>query len=839
MTAPAKTILPDNVLVRPLAAGEPVTYWRLGATSQARYDVPDQPMKGEMDPFFFLTKHKNFIPHEYPCRTQFAAERRGRRPQPMSEPAMERVWLPFASPRVDLSGFWFRPTVIGTWAETSIDCDASGEAILRLRTCGGAILFVNGQEIGWTAPYGRNLESAEEFAARLKAGRNDIRIWFDDLAERDARYYFQLDYVAGPTAAHALPIPVDASIADRMEAALGSMRFDRATYDDGEVALISDVALPSDARVTVAIEGDFMSIEEPVHLELTMKAGALRLPVAWASDLPADFRHFNVMLEIGGYAVSRVYGVEICHATRQGAAPADLLRRIDEALNEVAEHAEMDTVCALARLATWRRGERTDAMIAASLPAIEDCHDCADFILEPLLWSRAVYARDMDPALVARIDAAILGYRYWMDEPGNDVQWYFSENHALLFHTAAYLAGHILPEARFVRSGRLGAEQSEVGGGRVRAWLDHFEQWEMAEFNSAPYFPIDLKGLCTLYALAPDADIRDRAGKAIIRLLEIIARSAHHGQMTGAQGRSYEHTLRASRSLELSGICRMVWGKGSYGMRFHALPQLALCLRDHGLTVPAELSAIASVSGDEHWEWVFAQGQDRFARLYHYKTRAYAMGTAAAYRWNQWGYQETAIQMRLGQNPDAQIWINHPGEVLQSGYGRPSYWGGSGTLPRVHQYRGLAVVVFDCFVEQPGFTHAWFPRGMFSASRLDDTLALAEADDAFALIRTSGQITEVASGPTAGNELRVAGHKATWIVRLGDRASSGSLEAFAARFGSLTARDGDNGALIVDDPDYGEVRFDDNGTARAEGRIVDPSVWTVQGQATRLDAGQR
>lgn len=838
MSAPARSVDTTHVLRRPLPIGAPVTYWRLGPTLQSRYNVPDQPMKGEMDPFFFLTKHKNFIPHEYPCRTQFAAERRGSRPQPAPETVVERVWLPFASPRVDLSGFWFRPTVIGTWAETSIDCAASGEATLRLRTCGGAILFVNGSEIGWMAPYGRNLETAEEFKAPLSAGRNEIRIWFDDLAERDARYYFQLDYLTGPAASHGLPIPVDGSLADRMEAALDSMRFDRATYDDGEVALISDVTLPADANVAVAIEGDFMSIEAPVRFARTLKAGALRLPIAGATDLPADFRHFKVTLEIGGYAVSRVYGVEICHAALQGAAPDALAARIDEALDQVAEHAEADTVRALARLSTGRGGAKTDAMIAASLPAIEDCHDCADFILVPLLWSRAIYAGGIDPDIVKRIDSAILGYRYWMDEPGNDVQWYFSENHALLFHTAAYLAGHILPQARFVRSRRPGSEQSAVGAGRVRAWLDHFEHWEMAEFNSAPYFPIDLKGLCALYALAPHADIRERAGKAIIRLLEIVARSAHHGQITGAQGRSYEHTLRASRSLELSGICRMVWGKGNYGMRFHALPQLALCLRDHGLAVPAELAAIASVPGNQHWEWTFAQGQDRFARLYHYKTRDYAMGTAAAYRWNQWGYQETVVQIRLGQNPDAQIWINHPGEVLQSGYGRPSYWGGSGTLPRVHQYRGLAVVVFDCFGEQPDFTHAWFPCGMFSAARVDGSLALAEADDAFALIRTSGALVEVESGPTAGNELRVAGRKATWIVRLGDRASSGSLDTFAARFGGLAVRDDADGALVVVDPDYGEVRFGNDGTATAEGRTVDPSQWTIGGNAIRLDAGR-
>ena len=153
-------------------------------------------------------------------------------------------------------------------------------------------------------------------------------------------------------------------------------------------------------------------------------------------------------------------------------------------------------------------------MLDAALGPIDDCWDCADFALVPLLWARTRYAPPLSAALRDRIDRTVLGYRYWLDEPGNDVQWYFSENHALLFHTAAYLAGHLLPDGRFVRSGRTGSEQSATGRDRVRAWLDHFERWEMAEFNSAPYFPIDLKGLTALFALAPDADIRARAGRA-------------------------------------------------------------------------------------------------------------------------------------------------------------------------------------------------------------------------------------------------------------------------------------------------------------------------------------
>jgi hypothetical protein len=826
----------DTALRRPLAQGEPVVYWHLGATAESRYDVSDQPMRGEMDPFFFLTKHKNFIPHEYPCRTQFAEERRGKRP--LVEGAFEgvRTWLPFGSPRVDLSGFWFRATVLGTWARTRIAAAGGGNATLRLRTCGGAVLFVNGAEAGWMAPYSRNLEAAQDFDVALEAGDNEIVIWFDDLAERDARYFFQLDYLDGPAVAHAMPTGIDGANAAAMEDALDAMHFERHAYAGGEVALVTDAPLPVAVDVSISIEGDFMSIEKPTAISTRLDAGKTRIAVANAQDLPADFRHFKVTLSHGGFNASRVYGVEICHAERQGVAPPALADRVTEALDEVALHSESDTVRALARLATGRGGPETDAMIVGALPAIEDCHDCADFILVPLLWCRSAHGKAIDPLVRQRIDSAVLGYRYWMDEPGNDVQWYFSENHALLFHTAAYLAGHMLPQARFVRSGRTGSEQSAVGLARVRAWLDHFEAWEMAEFNSAPYFPIDLKGLTSLYALAPDADVRERAGTAIVRLLEIVARSAHHGTLTGAQGRSYEHTLRAARSLELSGIARMLWGKGNYGMRFHALPQLALCLRDHGLEVPTSLHDIAIFDSDGGQEWCFAQGQDRIAKLYHYKTRDFALGTAAAYRWNEWGYQETVLQLRLGDHPDAQVWINHPGETIHSGYGRPSYWGGSGTLPRVHQYRGLAVALFDCAAEQPDFTHAWFPRDAFDESVIDGRFAFARKGEGLAMIATDRPLELVSRGPTAGNELRAPGRDAVWIVRLASTRDGQDIAALKGGFSTIRPGHEKDGLIVVDDTDYGEVRFHPDGRVEAEGRVIDPAEWTVAGTAKMLPA---
>jgi hypothetical protein len=818
-----------GLLSHTLVPGQPITLWNHFATVDTRYDVPDQPMQGEMDPFFFLTKEKNIIPHEYPCRTQFAAERRNRRPRVVPlPPQVPKVWLPFGSPRLDLSGFWFRATHVATTAICAVEVERAGRARLALRTCGGAILIVNGAEVGWMAPYRRNAETRAEFEVDLQAGGNLIEVYFDDLAERDARYYIQLDWLEGPPGVAGIAVP-DVAVAQAVETALATMHFDAPAYTCGTVALTLPRPLPCDAAVVVKVEGDFMSHQSQTAAH-SLPAGAARLELARVSDLPGDFRHFRVMLSAGGFTAGRTFGVEVCDMAAQAAVPLTLPERVDEALAWVADRAEPDTVAALARLSLGLGDARTVAMIEDTLPTIEECWDCADFALVPLLWGRTRWGGLLPDALRARVDRAILGYRYWMDEPGNDVQWYFSENHALLFHTAAYLAGTLLPDATFARSGRRGSEQAAVGLARVRAWLDHFAEWEMAEFNSAPYFPIDLKGLTALYALAPDADVRARAQAAIGRLLLHVARSAHHGVLTAAQGRSYEHTLRAGRTLELSAITRLCFGTGNLGARFHALPGLALAIRDHGLTIDPALAGVACLHDGEQ-EWTFAQGQGRFAALYHAKTADWAMGSAGAYRWFDWGYQETLVHARIGTNPDAQVWINHPGEVIHSGYGRPSYWGGSASIPRCQQYRGLAVLVFDGQPEQPDFTHAWFPAPMFDEVHLAGHTAAARAQGGALLIRAGGPLDMLREGPTTGCELRLSGRRGWWLLRAG---AATSLAPFVNRFAALNALAGDDprGIITVNDPDYGPVVFHPDGTVEAEERRLQPKDWTVAGEAS-------
>ncbi len=331
------TIANEHSLRVPLRAGQAVGHWRLGRLHEERYDVPERTMEGKMDAFFFLTKDRNFIPHQYPCRTDFIAEYRGKAPAPVTQFEPARTWLPFGSPRVDLSGFWFRPTRVECWAQTVVESDRPQNARFRFATCGGALLLVNGTEAAALTHYQRNFEDAVEVDVPLNAGPNDVRVWFADLCERDARYYFALELLQGEGLVTALPTPIPEDRAAMIERLLDGMRFERPSYDSGEVAIVFDEPAPGALDVGVTVHGDFMSIEGSVPFNRRLDEGEKRLAVAGTGELPADFRHFDVTLRDGDFEATRVLGVEICHLDSVPEPASDLPSRAQEALEHVAD----------------------------------------------------------------------------------------------------------------------------------------------------------------------------------------------------------------------------------------------------------------------------------------------------------------------------------------------------------------------------------------------------------------------------------------------------------------------------------------------------------------------
>ena len=86
-------------------------------------------------------------------------------------------------------------------------------------------------------------------------------------------------------------------------------------------------------------------------------------------------------------------------------------------------------------------------------------------------------------------------------------------------------------------------------------------------------------------------------------------------------------------------------------------------------------------------------------------------------------------------------------------------------------------------------------------------------------------------GPSAGNELRQYGMTSRWIVRV---CESDDLSSVEHRFSTLAVSREADGILVIDDPEYGAVRFHPDGSVDAEGRRILRSDYTVVGEAIML-----
>jgi hypothetical protein len=56
----------------------------------------------------------------------------------------------------------------------------------------------------------------------------------------------------------------------------------------------------------------------------------------------------------------------------------------------------------------------------------------------------------------------------------------------------------------------------------------------------------------------------------------------------------------------------------------------------------------------------------------------------------------------------------------------------------------------------------------------------------------------------------------------------------AAKFAALEVRQEADGSLVVEDPDYGTVRFQSDGVTQAQGRSIAPEDFSVRGEAMML-----
>ncbi|MFV0413906.1 MAG: hypothetical protein ACK5L3_11705 [Oscillospiraceae bacterium] len=171
---------------------------------------------------------------------------------------------------------------------------------------------------------------------------------------------------------------------------------------------------------------------------------------------------------------------------------------------------------------------------------IDKRYDCADFRLVCILRSLYHYAGFITQATQQEMKRCVLGFKYWMDEPGGDSMCYWSENHQLLFAACEYLAGQMYPQEQFTNNGMTGAQRKERGKERLHIWFETRFKLGFVEWHSNTYYEEDIAPLSLLIDCSRDAEIVQKATILLDLLLLDMAMHSYRGFFCATSGRCYE-----------------------------------------------------------------------------------------------------------------------------------------------------------------------------------------------------------------------------------------------------------------------------------------------------------
>jgi hypothetical protein len=700
---------------------------------------------------------------DLPCRKAFRATMIGRDVAFDNSWPVSRLRLPDAGSRIDFSEFWYRPTHLTRWAATILVTPEATDSAFRLTTNGGVRVFVSGVEAARFEPFRRNRSESVDIRLPLKAGANEVVVFTEDLAERDTDWYFELIRLDGAPLVARLPLDVDAAEVEDVRRLASGVRPEFGLNIDRPFALLFDEGVSRDVPVRIRIGNHVHERNVVVDRQLVLPAGERRLEVCPAGTVVDGMYHVAVEFEVAGTVVEKAIEGAFLSSLTPRPPLSGLAARKAEASSWFANNGELLIGRVLSML---HSGEIDPALLRTilerSLDFIVNREDCSDFWMVPLLWIWRDYREQLPGDLRQAVRDAIIGYRYWVDEPGNDAMWFWSENHVLCFHVTQYVAGHLFPEVVFTNSGRTGREQEYEGASKLARWFDSIEAEGLAEWNSSAYYPIDFIGLLGLQHMA-DGKLKARATGMLDRICQMVALHTTAGVPGGSQGRAYNKELLGGPLTELVSIVRIAFGTGWLNHGVTAPPMLAAS----DYEPPESAIAFADPGEGQSLEARYTQGLDHTARLVVYRTRDAQLSSVVDHNTGKHGHQQHVVDVQLSGHPLARLFVNHPGEEDPSGSHRPSFWAGNGVLPRVAQLLDVSMLVFDLGDDRIAWTHGYFGReGMDEIERIGNWLLVRSGKGAAALYAANG-LRPIESGPTAGHEVRSDGRKNGWIVTIG------------------------------------------------------------------------
>lgn len=828
-----------------------ITRWLLSEVVRTPIETPPTAFDAE------INAGEAYVQIVYPVRKQFIAE------NSISQEMYKQVpctvpYFAFEHDRVDLTDFIFTPHRLSVYGKTWLEVSESGSYSFELFTCGGVKLWLDGEEVVCFTPYTRNITSSYDFSLELSEGIHEIQLFADELAERDVFFYFGLIYTG------TLPLKgfIQTSVpSERLQAAeqfLGSLSFSQDLYLAEAPELVGSYPPPAGVDTLFVesmgiipgeIDSDYAISPNWVNPAESPAAGkgCIILDMAARSEgsvagkaakewflrleKPTVFRtgvhEFFFSLQLSSSTESGVSDDSfvvitrklVCAYDHQPEFQSNPEQTIEGRKNQVLTYLSANSVCNVNKALAILEIEKAftpeaEASYRESLAFVAEKRDCSDFYLPSLLLILDAYGGLLPAGLREETLQAVLDYRYWIDEPGNDVMWFFSENHALMFHVSQYLAGAMLPDSLFIRSGRTGRAQCAVAKERLIKWFENFFRFGYAEWNSITYIPIDLIGFFHLFMRAPDAEIKAYAQKALDYSFKIFSLHNFRGVVSSSYGRTYESTLKARQLSEPSMLAFITDGTG-----FITRNNMAATLYCISSYRPGQWYEGGSIPEGKAAVIELAQGPNNIP-VYTYQTHTFSMSSVINYHPFRHGHQQHIMNIALG-DPLVHIAVNHPGEKCFSGGNRPSYWAGNGTLPRIYQQQGTMLMQYRIEAcEVVPYIHMYLPLYAFDHWEVQNTHWLwIEKSGAYlgAYFSNGVEITE--QGANRGKEAISYGRNHTVLLICGDTASYGSFQHFKELSGSAEMDFRDNGIRFAD-PLQGVLEILADGEFLCNGREV-------------------
>lgn len=683
----------------------------------------------------------------YPVRAEFIKLENEINDKLIDDIKYDYIYTPFENSKVEFSTFIKVPTRLEVYSKFDVYMKERQSIRFNLSTCGKVVIYVNGKKQVNYAPFTRNINSMKSIELDFEQGENEVVIYAVELAERDVFYYYQLQLDSDIEFEYTISPAI--SIEKYQEAVkfLDSLYFVKDTYKSGKIDFDFDEQIKLTNEYFFSYNEGFERYYETIN-DSNWKAIDVQNKYVDLSGEPDFMSYVTFQTSVDGFVICKRFFVSKLETKTPKIN--DLEERLAYAREYIAKNGQTNVNKSLIILEVEKKyNDEVAAGLEQVLEIVEAKGDCADFYIVPLMIIIKRHFNLIPIEMQNRVKRAILDFRYWIDEPGSDVMWWFSENHALLFHIAQYIGGNLYSDEQFTVSNRIGKEQYEIGKRRIIEWFEIYNSYGLAEWNSTTYIPIDLIGFISLYELAPDKEIKELAKNALDKLFEIVAINFNGDQMASSYGRCYEKELKAMEFGELSFVTWMIWGRGYVNSTSRSTALMAIT----SYRVPNYDHLLESSDNGVVYE--YKQGI-KGVNTYLYKTPEYAVGSVLNYEPGAKGHQQHTFNISLGQS-NTQLWINHPGELVPSGENRPSYWAGNGTMPHIEQYRNNTVIKYQLENQNIDFVHLYVPHWNLDSIEIIDNKVFIEKDNIKVVFTTNAKIEYIKTGANAFKEIKFSG----------------------------------------------------------------------------------